>query len=50
MMGNGVHIYVLRERKQKKQKAAVVFLNAEDPKFVGCGKEGGAVTFCKVTF
>lgn len=45
-----MHMYVSRERKQKNQKAAVVFLDAEYPKFVGCGEEGGAVTFCRVTF
>lgn len=50
MMGNGVHIYVSRERKQKKQKAAVVFLEAEYLKLAGRREEGGAVTFCKVTF
>lgn len=49
-MGNGVCIHVLREREQKKQKAAVVFLSAKYPKFVVCGEEGGAVTSCKVTF
>lgn len=45
-----MHIDASRESKQKKHKAAVVFLNAEYPKLVGCGEEGGAVTFCKVTF
>ena len=39
-----------REREnRKKRKAAVAFLDAEYPKFVGCGEQGGTVNFCTAT-